>query len=487
MSIWKRVLLYLTRKKGRTVLLLFYIFCMSCFIFTAVFLKEGTEKELERLRNSFGAGFVLGLDADNEAYYTMAEYNGQTSKVYAGPIITDKTINAIMEIPGVVDYALSNEINMVYTKLKLQSGQWANTEPGEYMTKEELEVFRQQIAAYPCRNGSRHINFSTGALEITQGRNLLEEDSFMAVISEQLAERNHISVGDSFIIETKAGTFQLGGDSLKTWGKPIELQVIGIFHMNLVQLASEYTFEYGYLENNIYIDLETDAQLKENINDNWDVDLPESGYQEVTFFVKDPAELDGIMQEVRERKDINIEGLRFYVDSSTYQASVKPYEMVRIFAIALFFISVTGTAVVLFLLMRLWIRSRKQEAGILLSVGIKKREIIAQIVMECMGISIFALVLSILLSGSLADISAQTARHFTKQDAEKGKYEVEMDMGLYPEIRFAEADEVVLSGEVTPRAVLWLIFLMLGISSVSVLLASFQILEIEPKRLLQSL
>lgn len=487
MSIWKRAVLYLKRKKWRSMLLFFFMLGMACFIFITIFLKESTEKELNHLRHTFGAGFVLGLDADNEAYYIMAEFDGQASKVYAGPIITDETINAIMAIPGVVDYTLSNEINLVYTELKLHPGQWADTEPREFVNKEELEVFRQQILAYPCRNGDRHINFSAGALVISQGRNLAEGDCFMAVISEQLAERNHISVGDSFIIETKAGSFQPGGNPLKTWGEPIELQVAGIFHMNLVQPVSEHTFEYGYLENNIYIDLVTDAQLEENINRNWDVELPDSGYQEVTFFVDDPAELDRIMQEVREREDIEIEGLRFYVDRSTYQATAKPYEIVRMFAIVLFLGSVAGTAVILFLLMRLWVRGRKQEVGILLSIGIKKREIIAQMLMECMGISVLALAAAILLSGVFANSSSQAVRYLTVSDADKGKYEVEMDMGFYPEIGLAVADEAVLSSEVTPQAVLWLILLVAGISAVSVLLASFEILEIEPKRLLQSM
>ena len=47
--------------------------------------------------------------------------------------------------------------------------------------------------------------FFRGAFTILKGRNLKEEDSFSAVISEYLAETNQLAVGDKIRIETKRG------------------------------------------------------------------------------------------------------------------------------------------------------------------------------------------------------------------------------------------------------------------------------------------
>ena len=54
MSIWKRAALYLRRKKGRTALLFLYMAVMAVFILVAFSLKSAAEKELARLRQTFG-------------------------------------------------------------------------------------------------------------------------------------------------------------------------------------------------------------------------------------------------------------------------------------------------------------------------------------------------------------------------------------------------------------------------------------------------
>ena len=485
MNFMKRASLYLVRKKGRTILLFLYMFGMACFIFMSVFFLDGAEQELDRLRRTYGTGFVLDLDGGNEAYLTTAEFNGQVSKVYTGPIITDELINAIMKIPGVVDYTLSNEYYPVWTGLNLKPGAWTEDYPPDIISLEELKIKRQEILMYPCRNGERHKNFSTGAFEISKGRNIRAGDRFKAVISEELARRNRISVGDTFIIETKEGYVMPGDTPARTWGEPMELQVAGLFHMNFLQPSSEYTFENGYFENNIYVDLDTYKQHMKNIDENWDVDLPKTGYPEVTFFVDESGNLDGIMQKVKEEQEVD--GMRLFADNTAYQASAKPYGQIRTFAALLFAIGVLGAAAILFLFMRLWVRGRWQEIGILLSIGVRKRKIMGQMLLECMLVSVLAVFLTVLLSGTLAGISSQAAERFTAQGTNGERYRLTMELGLYPEVELNSVDKAVLSDEVTPKMVILVILLVNGISAGGILLASIQILEMEPKRLLQSM
>ena len=151
--------------------------------------------------------------------------------------------------------------------------------------------------------------------------------------------------------------------------------------------------------------------------------------------------------------------------------------------------------IVLFLLMKLSVRGRMHEVGILLSIGIKKRKIVGQMMAECLAVSAAegcrgsaaALVLAILLSGPLAAVCSQTAERLTAPSAKDGTYRVSLRDGMYPEIEKASSDKVELSSEVTPREVMLLVVLVSGISAASVLLASVQILETEPKKLLQSM
>ena len=489
MSIWKRVVIYLTRKKGRTILLFLYMTVMAIFILTVFSLKNAAEKELFRLLETFGTGFVLKINTENPANVTVVEENGMIDSRYIGTKITDEMIQKILELDGVTNYTLPKEYNIVWTDLKLRPGAWAEMMPDEdtIFTEEYLKLLRQEILEYSCTDGKLSKNFRMGALEISKGRNLKRDDRFRTVISEELAERNGLSVGDTITIEVKEGTYLPTKEYHKTWGEPIQLEIAGLFHMNLTQQYSELTNEYGYMENNIYVDQETHEIIDKIIADNWEGDFYDVGYPEVIFFVDDPKKTDYIIQEMKDREDIPTDSLTVYPDQTAYEASAKPYSLIRTFSTILLAIGIAGAGIILYLLMKLTVRGRMRETGILLSIGIKKRKIVGQMLIECLAVSAAALVLAILLSAPLVSVCSQVAERLATPDAKEETYRVTLRDAMYPEVEKASSDEVVLSSEVTPGTVMLLIVLVSGISAASVLLASIQILGTEPKRLLQSM
>ena len=176
--------------------------------------------------------------------------------------------------------------------------------------------------------------------------------------------------------------------------------------------------------------MHTHAKINEYIEGNWEGELADIGYPEVIFFVEDPEKTDAIIQEMKGRKDIDISGL-------------------------------------------------------LVSLGVKKREIAGQMLLECLWISIAALSVSVLLSIPLNFACSHAAEHIMMPDQKEQTYRVTLREGMFPEPEKVSADEIVLFGEVTPKVIMLLIVLVIVISHVSVLLALVQILEIEPKRLLQ--
>lgn len=91
MNVRRRAVLYLIRKKGRTLIFLCLLFLMSISVLIGFSLKESTEQELERLRLSMASGFILRVNTENEMYKEVTEYeNGATATHYAGPMITDE-------------------------------------------------------------------------------------------------------------------------------------------------------------------------------------------------------------------------------------------------------------------------------------------------------------------------------------------------------------------------------------------------------------
>ena len=489
MSIWKRAALYLMRKKGRTIFLFLYMTVMAVFILTAFSLKNAAEKELSRLLETFGTGFVIKINTENPANVTVIEENGTIDSRYIGTKITDEMIQKILELDGVTNYTLPREFNSVWTDLKLRPGAWAQFEPVEdtIFTEENLKLLRQTILAYSCTDGELSKNFRTGALEISEGRNLKKGDRFRVLISEEFAERNGLSIGDVITIEVKEGIYLPTKEYHKTWGEPIRLEIIGLFHMNFTQKSSEQTYEEGYMENNIYVDQETHKLIDQIIADNWVGEFYDVGYPEVIFFVDDPKKTDAIIQEMKEREDIPTDSLTVYPDQTAYEASAKPYSLIRMFSMMLSAIGIAGVGIILYLLMKLTVQRRMHESGILLSIGMKKRTIVGQMLIECLGVSAAALVLAILLSGPLVSVCSQAAERLAAPDVKEETYRVTLRDGMYPEMDKISSDEVALSGEVTPETVMLLIVLVSGISAASVLLASVRILETDPKKLLQTM
>ena len=487
MNFMKRAILYLARKKGPTLLLFLYLVIMAVLILISFSFRNAAKKELIRLYRTLGTGFVLKIDTENPANVeVIMDEEGHPDSTYIGTKITNETIEKIMEIDGVTNYTLPREYNLAWTDLKLRPGLWTKTEPdGMVLTKEYIEIAKQTILAYCCRDGEFSKNFRTGALEIIKGRNLQDGDKFRTVISEELAERNGLFIGDTITIEVKEGTYQRTKELQKTWGVPIELEIVGIFHMNFTQQYSELTVEKSYMENNIYVDTETSAKIDKIIEDNWEGELIDIGYTEVIFFVDNPEKTDAIIQEIEERNDINIDSLLVYPDQTAYTSSAKPYHQIYTFSYILSVIGIGGTGIILFLLMKLFVRGRIHEIGVLLSIGIKKRKIIAQLLTESLLVSVLAISFVILLSSPLVNFFTKAAEQITTPTQKEESYRISFRDGIYPEMEKVSYDKVMLSNEVTPQIILQLVGLVSGISAAGILLASIQIVEIEPETLMK--
>lgn len=494
MSFWKRAGLYLRRKKGRVILLTVLLFLMSCSVLIGFSFKESAEKEADSLRQSLASGFVMQADSKNETYYNYVDLSdGRQIWLYDGPMITESMIKEILSIDGVEDYMLNLSYG-IWTDLDLKPGAWADTEPDKEridgaftMLEEDLVLWRHETGIWACRNGKANKNFRTGALTISEGRNIQDGDQYKAVISEYLAEENGLSVGETFNVELKEGLCKPSDEPMKTWGEPLELEIVGVFHANFKQQVSDDTYESQYIENMIYTDMDTYAKLQEMEEQELQYDNPD-GYTKVEFLVDDPMKIDSIIQQIKDSKDFNLENINISIDDSAYQTAMKPYHQIRVFSIVLLIIGSAGIGIVLFLLMKLWTQGRKHEAGILLSIGIGKRRILCQMLTECFIMAVAALFLSLLLSGTLIDKCADVIEQVTAPNSDTEPYEVTITQDYY-EIVAAKtsSDEVVVKHTVSITAVFFAVIFVCVISGSSVCLSFTQISSLEPKKLLRSM
>ncbi len=499
MNVIERASLYLKRRKGRMLLLLCLLFLMSTSVLLGFSLKESTEQELERLRVSMSSGFILKANTENEMYKEVTDYeNGTSSAHYAGPMITDKMVEKILSLDGVEDYTVIDEMHIVWTDLTLKPGMYAALEPNPDpdqnelypLTEEELALDRHSTYVYACRNGENHKNFRTGALTILEGRNLEAGDHFKAVISDWLAEQNHLSIGDMVTLETKEGNYDFTKEPLKTWGEPVEVEIAGLFHANFSQKASDSTLESSYVENLIYVDVDTYFKLQGNLEGHAryeSISELYDKYAEVEFLAEDPAQIDSIMQQIKSCDDMNLENIELKTDSSAYEASAGPYRQIRVFSILLLALGLCGMGIILYLALKLWIQGRRHEIGIFHSIGMRKRQILGQMLAECFAVSFAALVLAFLLSGLMAGKCADVAKQLTAPREGQEAYMVKVDQYFLPQITKTSSDEVLLDGTVSAKAMGAAVFFVCGISGISVIVAFSKIDSIELNRLLRSM
>lgn len=486
MKIWKRAILYLTRKKGRSILLIVLIFIMASLILVGNALRMSAQKEIREIKRRLGSSFTVAADTENPALYEERTDQPYPYSIFIGSTISPQLIDDISNVEGVVDYDISS-YETVWVNLQLRPAMWADlTGSGDDMvTEEDISLYQQTTTAFICANGDMNVNFRTGALSISAGRNILDEDKFVAVISEYIAEKNQLAVGDTITLETKRRFYEpheLCDNSFERWGVPVELEVVGIFAVNFEQDVSYLTFETACADNLIYTDQAAGLQLKENRG----VDRTKEEYNEVTFFVDDPGNLEDVMNRVEENVDLT--GLLFSFDDTAYSASIKPLKQIYILAFILMLSGILGCAMILCLTLNLWIRGRSREIGIYLSVGINKRKIIAQIFLECFIITAISLALTLASSRCVTNGCFNLAEKIATPKVNEEAYSVDVAYGeIVPTItKVSSGDSVDLEYGDAGRNMLFLVLIVCAISCGSVLLASVQIMKIPPNRLLQS-
>ena len=397
MNIWKRAFVYILRNKKQSVILI-SIICLISFLFLiGGSLIIATNSEVGEIQEKLGTSFRLKANLEDRSLYREDE----NSFWYTGPLVTFDIVDEVITLEHVTAY-FPNETISAWTNLKLKPA--ARTDSFQYylehpedlqyggMPMEYWELWSQVPEIIPCTRGEFHEYFRIGVCEIVEGRNIVEEDCNKAVISTQMAKRNQLKTGDSFYLEEKEGLLSLSPEQHdKTIGEPVKVEIVGLFDIHFEQEQTVYTLETQLIENTLFIDQNT----KNSLYNMGGVNEPQVGFTDVTVFVDSPQYLDKIMKQV-DNMD-STEGLLIEADDSSYQNSVIPLKRLVRIVVVLMITGILVCVVILLLLMNLWIKKRRKEIGILRSVGVTCKEVIGQIIIECLLIVSVAVAISIVI------------------------------------------------------------------------------------------
>ncbi len=473
MSIFRRAGLYLIRKKVRSVLLFLILLFMGLFMLTGFAVRHSADRAAEDMRRSISTGLQIKMASipGEEVYDLSHNEKGELVRKLKLSLITESVAEELSSIEGVSGYYSEMGAETLYTGLNVHPGgfTWSmeqREENGEDIPEEMQESDKCWAASNDFRivqESEYYPHFRNGAMELTEGRHIHREDSGKVLISEELARRNDLEVGDD--IEGQNFDLMTG----ERYGEVYRAEIVGIFRINFEQQLSDWVAEPNILANTIFgpFELRHWGQVQHNMFYGGDVLAPEEDrlLGSITIYVEDPDDLDRVMEAVKENEHVDWSCYSISRYDKDYRAAAKPLLTMVMLATSLVVVMLVGALAILSLVLAMWMQSRRQEMHLLSSLGIRRQTILSQFLLEISVIALAAFLLALALAGPTTRVIGNTLTELTNPagDAEAFDATYEIETGVTYIDRTAVRQEP-LSYALTPGEIFLTFLSMMAVS-----------------------
>ena len=452
MNFVQRAMFYISRKKGKTVSLFLLVFIVAVFLILCFGVLNASESLGGNIRTSLGAAFYIRAKTE-VSMNEKDEAEVKENSVH----ITGKEIDEIMQTGEIKYY---NPVNYGFAK-----SDGIQFIPGNKHTEESN---MGKVTA--LRFSALAPNFTDETTVLVEGEHITETDSGKILISEQLASANHLSVGDTLTL-THAKLGEADGayiDEIPVKTAYTQVKVSGIYKLNIEDTSIKPTA--GVVDNEIYASLDVLNELQES----------DTGIYtgEVDFYVTDPDKLENITHNVQLLQSIDWKTHFIRTNDFKYSKIAEKLSSVGDLVKMLFvFVSVVSTAFMI-LLLTMRMRSRMQEAGILLSVGVPKGQIMAGFLLEVLSVTLIALILSYIASLCVTDFLGRSLFG-----------ELQLNLLNEETITTGMQNSIQIENYMKLSAIetLFIYFCQLVIIAVSTFVSSIMIMRLKPKEILSKM
>lgn len=349
MNFVKRAYLYTTRKKVRTILLFSIILIMTTLLIVCFSINSSSNMANANVRKALRCGFTVNAK-------TLE--NG----------LDENIVNQILNIDSITDS---------YNLRSYTVAEYSDISNNKLKTRDDvgLKVYENAGRIVGDRYSEKDNYFTEEGFKLINGEHITTDKKQVALVHEDFANRNNLGIGDYIILNNVEGN-EIG----------VEVQIIGIFTSTRKSDTEEYMDTTNLFENIIFTDLNTTSKLI------YETDDENSQYGD--FEVEDPEELDNLISEMKKIENVNWENCVITKNDSNFKNTKEALEgiqqIVSTAIIVIFIISI----ILIVLILNLWTKHRINEIAILLSVGISKKDIIWQQIIEILMVSVPAFILS---------------------------------------------------------------------------------------------
>ena len=461
MSTLKRAFLYTMRKKTKTLILFLVLVTISTFILTGLSIYKAADDSALSLRQSVGGSIRLELDENNRKNWQYQQAAGGMLVDYVGAPITDEDIQKIMSIDGIKAYNGLGDGSVFAKDFSFISG-FSFGAGSDY-------------SRLPSVTDSEYFNFFTRkAFQLVEGRHIKEGDDHVVLISTAIAEKNALKLGDTITVQCcyDSGNYP-----------DVSLTIIGIY---AYEADNEFNTTSTDKRNRLIIDHKAMQEIMQR-----DVIQYDNG---VDFYVDDPKEMEKIASQIK-ALDLDWDSFTLTMDNSAYEAVASPLTAMQNLIIWLIVGCVAVSVGILVLILSMWIKQRRHETGILLSVGISKSRILLQYTVEVLMIAIVAFGLSFFTSNLISQGVSDLIFHQVSESQPLPEIELPDDGTEYLDItgQYIPYDtsnvETLESVQVTvsPDYLLYIYIFGTLLIAFSVSAASISVIQMKPKKILSQM
>ena len=333
MPFYQRGVLYLTRKRAKSILLLMiFLFVNSMILGTNMILHAAQSTEAA-MKEKTKAKVVCEM-------------------IDAGQPVTEVDARKIGNLDAVTSINRMGQQAAYLPELLPVTG---NT---------STEADNQKVSLLSFDDMETDSPFADQSFRLTEGRLIGPGSRYCAVVNQGFAQANGLKVGDTFSLENEEG-------------KKTTVEIIGEYLAGNETRQEKETPALYRQENQIYIDNTAYLEL-----------FGEKGFYKLSAYVSQPELLDSLAGEMQE-----IVGEKAGVTTSDtlYQQMKAPLtQITRVVSLMRLLAFGTGTAVVS-LLLCMWMRSRQKEMAVFLSMGEGKSVVFWQALLESAVVFLIAL------------------------------------------------------------------------------------------------
>ena len=324
MKFYQLAFRYLCRKKSKTFILLLVLLFINSMILGSYMILHATEDSRITMQEKMGTKAVLEVKGSDR-------------------FITENEVGEIRDMDGVISVNRMAD-SAVYP---------VNFNPITNSDSEDENNWKVTLLSYD--ELERDSAFSDLRYRLMKGDMITESSGKGAVINFALADANGLEIGDEMEVGTETGSV-------------INVKIIGVFVAGSERNQMDTLQAVNRIENQIFIDNESYTGLFDN-----------AGYRKIAVYTKKPDQIDVLVQELKDFLGNRVEITT--ADILYRQLEVPLNRIVRVMKLMLVFTLAAGVTITSILLC-MWMRSRKREIAVFISMGKKKTDILMQVFME---------------------------------------------------------------------------------------------------------